>query len=408
MSFLLKNNILTLKSIITFLPVICVLLLILTASLLGYADSTFYPSNYFESRANFIKLGEKVKKIFPEAQQLKISIPTKTKAHLTTDLLFIPQSGQNQERLFVLSSGVHGVEAFTGSAISFGFMESFLKPEIIAKTGVLIIHAVNPYGYQFKRRVTENNVDLNRNFVNKLDTFGKENKAYSQLSNFLNPSYPLKMDWITTTSLFLRSIANLFIYGRKQLTQAALSGQYQQKKGIYFGGFRQEPNTLQLKEKLLEISRAYKKIFHIDLHTGYGRKSELHFFSNPQVAKSSPFQKIFSEYSIDLASDQDFYEVSGSFDQFFVQAYPQKQVIATTFEFGTMDSQTTLGGFYSLKNMIQENQGFHYGYQDQNSEEQSKKNFLEMFNPSDKIWRQKVLEKSHKTFSTILPRFYKI
>ncbi len=35
----------------------------------------------------------------------------------------------------------------------------------LQNTGALLIHALNPYGFAWTRRVTEDNVDLNRNFV---------------------------------------------------------------------------------------------------------------------------------------------------------------------------------------------------------------------------------------------------
>jgi len=53
-------------------------------------------------------------------------------------------------------------------------------------TAVILIHAVNPFGFAWGRRVTEENVDLNRNFVD----FSKPlpaNPDYEALAEHINP-----------------------------------------------------------------------------------------------------------------------------------------------------------------------------------------------------------------------------
>ena len=79
-----------------------------------------------------------------------------------------------------------------------------------------------------------------------------------------------------------------------------------------------------------------------------------------------------------------------------------------TFEFGTLDSHTTLGGFRSLRNMIYENQGFHYGYADETSKKRVENLFMEMFNPLDPEWRKKVFRQAKESFSIIIDRFKKL
>jgi len=66
-------------------------------------------------------------------------------------------------RMLVVISGVHGVEGFCGSAIQTGVLR--LGPPAHPDTAVLHIHAINPYGFSHLRRATQENVDLNRNFV---------------------------------------------------------------------------------------------------------------------------------------------------------------------------------------------------------------------------------------------------
>ena len=66
-------------------------------------------------------------------------------------------------RLLVLSSGIHGVEGYFGSAVQLAWLDALAHRAPTVETGVLLIHAINPYGFAWRRRWNENNVDLNRN-----------------------------------------------------------------------------------------------------------------------------------------------------------------------------------------------------------------------------------------------------
>ena len=76
--------------------------------------------------------------------------------------------GPGQSRaVLVLTSGTHGVEGFCGSGCQVSLLEDsrFLRQIERAGIALLMIHAVNPYGFSHLRRVNEDNVDLNRNFI---------------------------------------------------------------------------------------------------------------------------------------------------------------------------------------------------------------------------------------------------
>jgi hypothetical protein len=53
---------------------------------------------------------------------------------------------------------------------------------------VLYIHALNPYGFSHIRRVTQENVDLNRNFHDFLSKPLPVNAAYRELQPLLLPA----------------------------------------------------------------------------------------------------------------------------------------------------------------------------------------------------------------------------
>lgn len=380
---------------------------LLAIHFLAFASTPhFYPQSYQESRAHLGQWVEKNREKFPEIQYLALPVATETGADLTIDTLHLPQGGAKKQNLLIITSGTHGVEAFTGSAIQFAFLET-LDPTILQSMGILIVHAVNPYGYHFHRRVTENNVDMNRNFSGNDRLFDSFSSSYANFDSFLNPKDALNASWWNDVLLFGGSIAKLIYFGKKELTQIVVGGQYQEPKGIYFGGDAEEINGLILKNEFVRIGDGYDRILHIDLHTGFGERGKLHFFTNKKATELKGFSEMFAGFPLDLGEDKDFYHVSGSFEEFTVRTFPQKLVIPMTFEFGTMDSQTIWGGFLSLKNMIYENQGFHHGYENDASKEKVAKDFMEMFNPSESSWRENAIQDGLTSLKTLIERFSK-
>jgi len=371
----------------------------LLLSLPALAD--FYPTHYLESREYLQKSFENLKLQFPKAELTPL--PVNKDKNLFIDALYIPAQ-EAKKALVIVTSGIHGVEAFTGSALIFSFLKQ-MTSEQLQGTGFLFIHAVNPYGYHQLRRVSANNIDLNRNFSASKVQFKSFSPDYKDFEDYLNPTHPLNSSWWSDSLLFLKSLYKLAVFGKKKITQVAVGGQYQNPKGIYFGGTELEPHVSLLKNEFLRVGQDYKRVLHMDLHTGYGQRGRLHFFSSYEVVHSPDFQKVFAGFTIDYAQDKDFYETSGSFGQFTVETFPDKSVVPMTLEFGTLDSQTILGGFFSLRNMIYENQGFHYGYANPTSQSRSQRQFLEMFNPSDPKWRKQVLKTGVETMKTLSQRF---
>src|ERR1700681_3685975 len=91
--------------------------------------------------------------------------------------------------MLLLISGTHGVEGFCGSGCQVALLND---PTFIAEVersgiAVLMLHALNPYGFSHLRRVNEDNADLNRNFVD----FGSPlavNRAYAEIHSMLLPA----------------------------------------------------------------------------------------------------------------------------------------------------------------------------------------------------------------------------
>ena len=197
--------------------------------------------------------------------------------------------------------------------------------------------------------------------------------------------------------------------GLGTLRQAILGGQYKHPKGIYFGGFKKEKSTTIFQNLLDKHKKNYDTFFHLDLHTGYGEQGKLHFFSNTRVSEAhkAMADEMFAGFPIDRGEDKDFYRTSGDITEFSTRylEHAGKKIFPMTFEFGTQDSQTLKGSFFSLRSLIAENQGFHFHSDSKVDLVNIQQDFQSLFNPKDSHWRQKVLQQAHTSLDILFYRF---
>lgn len=365
-----------------------------------------FPTNYQEGRQLWQETLGYLKNKGLHLQSGFLPVDTVHQPELAIDWAYV-ESKKVSHRLIVVNSGIHGVEAPTGMAIQNQWLRSsdFLK--VLEHSSVLIIHGLNPHGFFYQRRVTANNVDLNRNFMLFEEDLTTINPAYSELKDFLNPQQSLQITLWQDVKLFLKTLWILWKQGRKALSQAVLEGQYRYPEGIYYGGKIPEPQSPMIMGLYQEMASSKKKILHIDLHTGYGARGKLHLLSSRELLEEPDFKVVFNDLSLDFGDDKNFYKTHGSFDS-YIFTYWSKQnrtVVPITFEFGTMNSQTTLGGFWSLRNMIYENQAHHHATQDPQSKEQIYHDFTNMFAPQDSLWRKLVLDQGLQHLNLLSERF---
>ncbi len=365
----------------------------------------YWKADYKSSRADFLKKAEVLSRTFTGTELKAIRVPSKLADELFVDVFYIPAL-KNTKNLIILSCGTHGIEGFAGSAIERMVMEKYLTKENLTQTGILLIHANNPYGFNYLRRVTENNVDINRNCDVSPELFATENDGYSKLYSFINPDKPASLGSCQNVFFVERAILKILKATMPVLRQAVLQGQYQYPEGLYFGGKGFEPQVLALRPVLAKYAAKYDQLIQIDLHTGYGERGKMHLFPNP--AKSPEIkaatEKLYEGYQIDWGNSKDFYTITGDFANLVANVIPGKPIVPMTLEYGTMDSQKTMGSLRSIQNMILENQGFHHGYRNKRTERKVKEWALEMYSPSSPVWRTMVMEQSVKIMDQVFTK----
>lgn len=337
-----------------------------------------FKDSYEECRNNFLSLT-----IGASVESLKV--PSLQDDDLFIDVAYFPALSEKKDHLIIMTSGVHGVEGFMGSAMQAQLLRSLLFQERDSNLSFLFIHGINPYGFKHKRRVTENNVDLNRNFDLDSKLFSSRNPSYQKIYKLLNP------DQDSSRPMFLlKTLKAISQHSMESLRRGMLSGQYEFPRGIFFGGQKFEPQKEILESTLLKYSDGYKKILLIDIHTGYGRKGHLHLLTN---GPSPTVAKIFQNEEIDSGDMDNFYKVTGGFVD-FCEKLLRPRLTGVYFEFGTLDSHKTLGSIEAAYRMVRENFLFHH------RKGISMKPFEDMFYPRSHEWR----EKSSKNFMALMKR----
>jgi len=366
----------------------------------------YYHDTYEESRAAFVSKSMELKERFDSVLVFKTPVASQADTGLYIDYCFIP--GTNEPgRLLILSSGIHGLEGFAGSAVQLMFMDEFLDTALGKNMGILFIHGLNPHGFRHNRRFTENNVDLNRNWDTDKSLFATPNPGYFRFDQLINPKEMVDLEQPGSRFFFIKAVLKMLTNNIEFARQSILQGQYEYQDGLYFGGMDFEPQVYIVRELLERICEPYQVIFHIDLHTGYGQWGKLHFFPNPVKDTLSRYNldRLFTGYEIDWGDEERFYTVTGGFPTFVGKLNPGKLFLPMTFEYGTMDSQTTFGAIKSLQVIIHENQGHHHGYLKEQDKEETTEQFINMYYPQSDAWRTQVILSSREAFNTLLPRY---
>jgi len=294
---------------------------------------SYFSADYAEARARFLATAK--------AAGAKLDAyrnPNRGPAgeELTTEVAWLGPA--NAERVLVAVSGTHGVEGFCGSGAQVGWLDSGLFREAPKGTALLLIHAINPYGFAWQRRVTEDNVDLNRNFVDHGAPY-PVNPGYEELHETICPR-----DWTDAVIAETRSVFEAYVqkHGPRGLQSAISGGQYSHADGLFFGGNAEAWS----RQTLLAIfTRNLAKARHvavIDYHTGLGPRGHgericVHAPESESLARAGQW------YNDDITSPS--LGSSSSVELFGVnltameKALPHARMTGIALEYGTLPTE---------------------------------------------------------------------
>lgn len=182
---------------------------------------------------------------------------------LATDVALL--GNPDASSMLVLVSATHGVEGFCGSAAQVDFLRiARALPESVA---VLLVHAINPHGFSWLRRVTEDGIDLNRNYIDFNEPF-PENPGYEELADAILPA---ELSGQAMQEANARLAAFEARYGRVAYEEALSSGQYTHPDGLFYGGTAPTWSCLTSEAIMHDYHLAARQhVGLLDFHTGLG------------------------------------------------------------------------------------------------------------------------------------------
>jgi ribosomal protein S18 acetylase RimI-like enzyme len=239
-------------------------------------------------------------------------------------------------RVLFVASGTHGIEGFCGSGIQTFLLRDDLSARVPADVALVMIHAVNPWGFAWLRRVNEDNVDLNRNF---LDFRGAlpENADYDGLYDLMNPKQ-LDAGSIAAGLDALRRFEEE--RGKLAAYRALSGGQYAHAAGLQYGGQAPVWSNRTLHALWERHAGAADTAVLVDLHSGLGPNGVglLLQTAREKSAAAALAKELWPDViRTEPAEGSDAALVSGLMGPAFVAAAPHAERTGLVLEFGTRE-----------------------------------------------------------------------
>ncbi len=258
---------------------------------------------------------------------------------LATDVALL--GAADASALLVLSSGVHGAEGFCGSGCQVALLrdESLLALAKARGVALLLVHAVNPYGFSHLRRTNEQNIDLNRNFID----FAKptQNPAYAGIHDLVLPA-----QWPPTPENVQAIADYMAAHGKDAFLEALSTGQADFPDGLFFAGTAPSWSNQTLRKILRSHGAGRRRIAWIDVHTGlgrYGHGEKIHGGSpgaldNLRATRAIWGADVVAAWEGDSTSRQ----VVGHALSAIATECPQAESVGIALEYGTRDTDALL------------------------------------------------------------------
>lgn len=315
------------------------------------ADAEYFSSTYEEARRRFLAAAGQA-----GAQLTHHLHPAKGPdgKDIATDVARIgPASAR---RVLGFGSGTHGVEGFCGSGIETALLATGFTEKLPADTAIVFIHAINPWGFAWGRRVNEDNVDLNRNFLDH-DLPHPENPGYDDIYDALNPS-----EFSEAAMEHGRAVMKAYAqaHGPAALQHALSAGQYAYPEGVQFGGTRPVWSNTTLRGIIRHEMQAAEHVVYIDIHSGLGARGHGEVICTAPEA-SDTFKRMHGWWGDIVHSTRTQGSVSsdvpGSITEAFAQELPGREVTPCGLEFGTIPMNAVAAALVA-DNWLHRNGGF--------------------------------------------------
>jgi hypothetical protein len=377
------RNIATWEPLLVVLSVNLFLPLAVHAAALDEEFSSYFSSTYEQARGKFVQSAQ-VAGMRIESYRHPLTGPDGEAIY--TDVAHIGPDAATT--VLVLSSGTHGVEGFAGSAIQVGLLREGISERLPPGLRLMMIHAINPYGFAHLRRVNEDNVDVNRNFVDHTKPHPK-NLGYELLADEVAPE---SLSFLGSTRDLLSLSWYMIKKGVFELRKAISQGQYSHQEGLFYGGNAATWSSVTVETIVHKYLSSAKKVMVVDYHTGLGD------FAAAELIMNVPTESYAYKYAKDcwgevVRSTKEgsvSIDIRGSLKLAIPKMLPQANVTAVSLEFGTFPARKV---FWTMR---AENWLHHHADEGHSEWKRIKSNLLQVFYPRDNTWEQAVWEKGKR------------
>jgi len=346
------------------------------------AASQYFSNDYFSARKKFKHACDKL-----NLEIISFENPTKGPAgeKLFVDTVWI--GPEDAEQVILLISGTHGVEGFIGSACQIGWMSGLKDEPLPDNMAALVIHIINPYGMAWLCVETQENIDLNRNFIDYSMPL-PSNLYYEQLHDVFTCHEISGVQRQKAELIKQQFIDN---NGFDIFLEAAAKGQYQHEDGFNFGGKSEAWSNTVLKQLLDKYFYQASSVAVIDYHTGLGGYGDAMLISDlaPDTAAAKKLQSWYGDIHFSAAGDVG-YETTGGLADSIQQSIQQAEVTTIVLEYGTYEidriASAMLNRFWLSQHGVQ------------NSEQgiQIKQEIKDCFYPDEPKWQNKTFKCSQQ------------
>lgn len=290
----------------------------------------YFSENYAEARRRFLAAAAIVTQ---HVESFPLGVAGSQGEELATDVALVQPAGA--ARLLVITSATHGAEGFCGAACQLALLgdAELLARAAQAKTALLLIHAINPYGFSWLSRTDENNVDLNRN-AHEFDAPLPLNPAYAELHRLLLPAvWPPDADNRQAIASYIDS------HGPDGYRDAVSRGQHIHPEGLFYGGTERSRSLRTLEHILRNDASEYADIGWIDVHTGLGPRGhgEKIFAGRRDMNEVARARQWWGpDVAVPFAGTSTSADITGHLATSIYTACPDSRVTSMALEFGTV------------------------------------------------------------------------
>lgn len=240
----------------------------------AYSAPAVFSPDYFTARERFLTSAARA-----GAALSAIQIPATGPSGEPLFIDIATLDGDRADAVVAVSCGLHGVEGFVGSAVELAWLTRLATSGRRLAVRTVLMHALNPFGFAWLRRVNEHNVDLNRNFLagDRIPTdeaYRHSLSIYDRMDAFLNPRSPPSR-W---EPYALKAVIHALAAGPRTVGGALPVGQYAHADGLFYGGHGPEVSTTAIRGAFRAIGTGAALILHVDIHSGLGRWGQRQLF----------------------------------------------------------------------------------------------------------------------------------